>query len=356
MSIQPVEITLCLTPRSRFDIVDVATKISDECGDLLQEYQKVTCCSFHTTAGYIEQRLSARLHYNEKRLAQFIKIHQMLFPPNAGYLHDAMELREELSKSEKERESLNADSHLTFMSAGLKNCVTYTTKPKLPIYFIDLDGVNKHYRRNRSTSILAYNSEEVVYHGKYIIPVTRNHSINALNLKDPRYGLFSHLNKLLEFYGIDKGLIDIGLAREERRTALTVNEYETLLMRNDLPTAMSNPLAYLVQRGKNILQNPASIPGKAMSYATYDIIRLYNELMKNIQLSPHVIERALSFLSKPISHIFRLKRSITLLVSHSVDTGPGSILQGTYQSPILLQYGRAQKGFRCLEITLKKFE
>jgi hypothetical protein len=356
MSIQPVEITFRMTPRSRFDIVDVATKISDEYGDLFQEYQKVTCCSFHTTAGYIEQKLSARLHYNEKRLAQFIRIHQMLFPPNAGYFHDAMELRKELSKSEKERESLNADSHLTFMSAGLKNCVTYTTNPKLPIYFIDLDGVNKHYRRNRTTSILAYNSEEIVYHGKYIIPVTKNDTINALNLKDTRYGLFSHLNELLKFHGIDKGLIDINLAREERRAALTVNEYETLLMRNDLPTAMNNPLAYLVQRGKNLLQNPSSIPGKARSYATYDIIRLYNELMKNIQLNPHVIERVLPFLSKPVSHIFRLKRSITLLVSHSSNKGPGNIVQGTYQSPILLQYGRARKGVHCLEITLKKLE
>jgi hypothetical protein len=157
-------------------------------------------------------------------------------------------------------------------------------------------------------------------------------------------------------YGINKGLIDIALASEESRAALTVNEYETLLMRNDLPAAMSNPLGYVLQRGKQIFQNPASIPGKARSYLTYDIIHLYNELMKNLQLSPSVVERVLSFLSHPVSHLFRLKRSITLLVSHSLDTGPGRIVQGSYQSPILLHYGTAQKKLRCLEITLKKFE
>jgi thiamine phosphate synthase YjbQ (UPF0047 family) len=155
MSIRPREIRLSLKPRSRFDIIDVAATISDEYRDLLQEYRKLTCCSLHTTAGYIDQRLCARLQCSEKRLAHFIRIYQTLFPPNAGYLHDAMELRHELSASEKERESVNGDSHLTFMGAGLKNCVTYDTRPTMPIYFIDLDGVYKQHRRNRTTSILA---------------------------------------------------------------------------------------------------------------------------------------------------------------------------------------------------------
>ncbi|NVL92602.1 MAG: hypothetical protein HWN71_06135 [Desulfobacterales bacterium] len=355
MSIRPAQITLGLTPRSRFDIADVAAKISHEYGDLLKDYRKITCCSFHTTAGYLEQQLCAKLHYSEKRLKQFIRIYQKLFPPNAGYLHDSTELREELSESEKERESVNADSHLTFMSAGLKNCVTYVNGPKLPIYFIDLDGVYKHHRRNRRTTILAYNNEEIVYHGRFFIPAAGEHPINAFNLKDPRYGLFLHLKDLVDSYGIDKGLIDIGLAQEERHAALTVNEYETLLIRNDLPRALSNPLRYIVRRGKKLLQNPASIPGKTRSYATYDIIHLYNELTKNVQLRPSVVEKVLSRLSTPISRIFRLKRHITLLVSNNADTGAGRIVQGTYQSPILLQRQMADKGVRCLEITLRNF-
>ncbi len=141
MSIQPVEITLGLRPRSRFDMIDVAGKISNLYGDLLQNYRKTTCCSLHTTAGYLEQRICARLGYSEKRLDQFIRIFKKAFPPNAGYFHDRMELRAELSECEKEQESFNADSHLTFISAGLENCETYINKPQFPIYFTDLDGV-----------------------------------------------------------------------------------------------------------------------------------------------------------------------------------------------------------------------
>lgn len=355
MSIQPAEITLGLTPRSRFDIVDIATKISDQYGDLLKNYRKITCCSFHTTAGYFEQRFCAKLGYSKKQLDQFIRIYRTLFPQDAGYLHDCMELREELSENEKEREPLNADSHLTFMSAGLQNCVTYINRPNLSIYFIDLDGIYKHHHRNRQTTVLAYNNEEILYHSRFFIPVSGKHPINAFNLKDQRYGLFSHLKDLLDCYGIEKGLIDIRLAPQERHAALTVNEYETLLMRNDLPDAISNPLRYTIRRGKKLVKKPTSIPGKAKSYAMYDIIHLYNKLMKNLQISPSVVDKVLSCLSTPVSRIFRLKRYITLFVSSNVKTGPGRILQGTYQSPILLQHQRARKDVRCLEITLRSF-
>ncbi len=356
MPIQPVEITLDVTPRSRFDIIDVASKISDVYGDLLQNYRMTTCCSFHTTAGYLEQQLCAKLGYSQKRLDRFIRTFQVLFPPNAGYHHDCMELRKDLSEGEKERESPNADSHLIFISAGLKNCVTYFNKPNLPIYFIDLDGVCRHSHRNRKTTILAFNKMETVYHGRFFIPLMGEHPVSSLNLKDPQHGLFSHLNDLLNTYGIDKGLIEIRLAQKERHAALTVNEYETLLMRNDLPEATKNPLRYILRRTQRLLQNPASIPGKARSYVIYDLIHLYNALMKNTQVVHSVVNRVLSHLSTPAFHAFRLKRHINLLVSRDVETGIGRIVQGTYQSPILLQHQRPDKYGRCLEITLRRFE
>ncbi len=61
MGIRPVEITVGITPRSRFDIVEVSSKISELHGDLLQNYKMTACCSFHTTAGYLEQELYAKL-------------------------------------------------------------------------------------------------------------------------------------------------------------------------------------------------------------------------------------------------------------------------------------------------------
>ncbi len=355
MSRQLREITLDLTPRVRIDIIDVAARVSEQYGNVLQDYRKTLCCSFHTTAGYLEQRLCARLGHRKRQLGQFIRVFQKLFPPNAGYSHDCMRLRHELSASEKERESINGDSHLTFMSAGLKNCVTYVNTPKLPIYFIDLDGVYKHHHRTRHTTILAYNQEEHVYYGTFAIPVPPEYPINAFNLKDPRYGLFTHLNDLIASYGIEKGRIDLRLVSEEHHAGLTVNEYETMLMRNDLPEALRNPLRYMVQRGKKLLHNPASIPAKTRDYAVYDLIYLYNEVMDNIQLGRSAIDRAMAYVSAPAARIFRLKRQISLLISNSVEPGPGRIVQGTYQSPILLQYQSTPKGFRGLEITLWNF-
>ncbi len=267
-----------------------------------------------------------------------------------------MPLRQDLNDIEKERESANADSHLTFISAGLKNCVTYVNKPELPIYFIDLDGICKHQPRSRRTLVLAYNREKMLYRGRFAVPVTGEPAVSSLNLKDPRYGLFSHLNDLLKTYGIDRGLVAIALAREEQHAALTVNEYETLLMRNDLPEAMQNPLRYVLSRGKKLLQNPAAIPRKTRSYAIYDLIHLYNELLKNSQIGRAVINKVLSCLSAPVSQIFRLKRHINLLISTGMETGPGRITLGTYQSPILLQHQKPDKDVRCLEITLRRFE
>jgi hypothetical protein len=337
-------------------MADVAGKVNDLYGDLLQNYRMTACCSFHTTAGYLEQRTCARLGYSEKRLAQFIGAFQKLFPPGAGYFHDRMEMREELDESQKEREPFNGDSHLAFIGVGLKNCVTYINSPKLPIYFIDLDGVYKNNRRNRRTTILAYNREEIVYRGKFFVPVSAQHAINSFNLKDNCYGLFSHLNDLLESQGIDKGIIEISLAPEERHAALTVNEYETLLMRNDLPNAMSNPLRYMLRRCRDLLQYPTSIPGKTRSYVIYDLIHLYNKLMKKIHMTNSVVDKVLPRLSLPLTHIFRFKKNIKLLVVGGMRAGSGRIVQGTYQSPILLQYRKADKGVRYLDITLRSLE
>lgn len=355
MSIQPVEITLDLAPRSRFEIIDVAHKLTELYGDLLWGYRKSTCISFHTTAGYLEQQLCARLGHDKKRLDRFISIFKKLFPPNAGYFHDRLELRDELNDTEKEKEPLNADSHLTFISAGLKNCVTYINEPKLPIYFIDLDGVYKNYRRKRKTTILAYNREEIVYRGRFYIPVPGDHAINSFNLRDPRYGLFSHLNELMDSCGIDKGSIDISLGQDESQAALTVNEYETMLMRNDLPDALRNPLRYLLRRTIKLLSNPTSIPGKTRSYFVYDLVHLYNELMEKLRLNSFLAEKVSSSLSVPMTRIFCLKKGISLMVSRN-ENGTWRILQGKYQSPILLQYRSPKKGVRCLQITVKNFE
>ena len=355
MSSRPVEITLGITPNRRFEIIDVAGRIKEEGGDVLSGFRKTLYCSFHTTAGYLDQGVCARMGHSRKQLDPFFRIFQRVFPPNAGYYHDRMQLRDELSATEKEREPINADSHLTFMGAGLRNCVTYMNEPGQPVYFIELDGIYKEHRRRRRTTVLAYNDEEIVHRARVAIPVTDGHLIDSLNLKDSRYGLYERLDEWLDTYGVEKGRIDIRLAAEERHAGLTVNEYETLLMRNDLPRVLADPLRYMVQRGKKLLRHPASIPGKTRDYATYDLIHLFNELMDTVPLGRSVIDRILSVLSTPASRVLGLKRHVTLPVSDSEETGPDRIVQGTYQSPIMVQHACPDSGVRHLDITLRRF-
>ena len=355
MSAQPREMLLHLTPSARFDLIDVAGRIRAQHGDVFTTYKKTLCCSFHTTAGYLDQPFCAALDYSEKRLRQFLLIFQKLFPPNAGYFHDCMHLRTELSASAKAQEPANADSHLTFISAGLQNCVTYTNAGHVPIYFIDLDGISPHAHRTRRTTMLLYNQETVAYRGTFAIPTQTAHPIDAFNLHDPQYGLFAHLQHVIEVSGIEHGRIDIRLAPRERHVGLTVNEYETMLMRNDLPDVLRDPLRYMLRHSKALLANPTAIPAKVRDYALYDLIHLYNEVMDNVQIGRALLERGLSFLSGPAARLFRVKRGIQLFIAGRGAAGQERIMRGTYQSPILIQYQQAEQGVRRLEITLWAF-
>ena len=355
MAVQPVEINLDIRPSRRFEIIDVAALIRDQVGDELRPFRKAAYCSFHTTAGYLEQGVCARLGHSRKQLDPFIRAVQKIFPYDAGYFHDRMQLRDELSESQKEREPVNADSHLTFIGAGLKNCVTYIHRPDEPVYFIELDGIYKQYVRSRRTTVMAFDRTEIVHRGRVAIPVAGGHAIDSFNLKDARYGFFEQLEDWSRQFGVGKGCIDIRLAPEEEHAGMTVNEYETLLMRNDLPQALSDPLRYMLQHGKKLLKHPTSIPGKTRDYVAYDLIHFYNEMMDQVPVGRSVVDRICSVLSTPARRILRLKRHISLLVSDSEETGPGSIVQGTYQSPILVQHQPATNGVRYMDVTLRRF-
>lgn len=353
---QPLEVNLDIVPTSRFQIIDVAPRVRAEVGDALAGFRRVLYCSHHTTAGYLEQGASARLGHSRKQLDPFFRFFQRLFPQDAGYQHDLMHLRDELSEQQKEVEPVNADSHLTFMGAGLKNCVTYLNRPEEPVYFIELDGVFKDIHRQRRTTVLGYQAEEIVHRERLHVPFSSEHMIDAHNLKDPRYGLYDQFEDWLDRYGIDKGRIEMRLAPEERDAGLTVNEYETLLIRDDLPEALRDPLAYMVARGRNLAKNPTSIPGKTRDYASYDLIHLYNEFLEHLPFGRSIVDRIMSVLSTPAYRILNLKRSVSLLVSSSAESGPNRIVSGTYQTPILVQHHLPDDGVRTIDVTLRSFQ
>ena len=179
----PTELRITLAPQRRFEAIDVNMRIAEEAGDVLHRHERALYCSFHTTAGYLDQSLSARLRHDHGHVSKFFGTFHALFPEGAEYRHDKMELRTELSDEQKEVEPRNGDSHLTFIGAGLRNCVTYQTRPDAPVYFVDLDGTCDDVRRQRTTAVVAYDHEQVVVRTSVTIPVSK-HPIDSVNLAD----------------------------------------------------------------------------------------------------------------------------------------------------------------------------
>ncbi len=355
MSSTPTQWTLELTPQARFDVIDVTRHLREELGDLLSRYDRTLYCSHHTTAGFLEQSLCARLGYSRERLGSFLGVFQRLFPPDGNYQHDKMHLRDELSDDQKRVEPKNADSHLAFIGAGLKNCVTYRNQPEVAAHLIDLDGVWEHGVRTRRTTVLGYNDERQVTREEFAIPVSSHH-IDSVNLREERVGLFEWLNDLIARHEIDKGRIEISLDPSEKQTGLTVNEYETLLMRHDLIEVLRDPVRFMADQGRDFLRDPKSIPHRTLNYARYDFVQVINQLIDLTGMNESIVERVVAkFLAAPARRFLRIKRSFNLLVTDSGESQLGSIVQGTYQSPVLVQWNKADGGTRRLQVQLFRF-
>lgn len=356
MSVYPQQIVLDLTPQSRFDIIDVKDKVIEKLDDAFKLYRKAAYCSHHTTAGFLEQSLCSRLHYQKERISSYIKAFKELFPKNAAYRHDIMELRTELTDQERQYEPKNADSHLTFIGSGLKNYVTYLNKPNIPVYFIDLDGIHEHGCRSRQASVMCYNKEEIVYRHSVDVPVSK-HPIDSVNLRDPKLGYLEKLQGLFRKYEIEKGRVDISLDPSEKHAGITVNEYETLLMTNDLVEVLKNPLKFVGEKGRYILHNPQKIASRTKEYAKYDFVQILNELMDAFHISQSLLEKMVArFMALPAQRFLRLKRSVSMLISNGQAKQIANIVQGRYQSPILIQWKEATYQSRRVNLTITRFK
>ena len=355
----PTQLTLELKPQTRYQVIDITRRILDSHGDILKKFKNTLYCSFHTTAGFLEEDQSAALRYRIDRVSPFIGSFQRLFPPNANYRHDQLQLRTELTEAERKVEPKNADSHLVFISAGMKNCVTYKNRLEQPVYFIDLDGINGNNGNQshcRKTAILVFNHEQVVHKAKMDVPVSK-HPIDSINLNDPDLEFMAEINDLIQKLGIRHGKIDIQLGEKEMNAGLTVNEYETMLMKNDLAEVLHNPLKYMAIKGKHALAAPKLIPEKTLNYAKYDLVHVFNVLMDSIGLSETFIEKCLSlFLRLPASHFLGMKRHISLFVSEESTNGNGRVVFGKYQSPILVQWRSTSNKTRRMDVTISEFK
>ena len=349
---EPAEFTVELQPRARFDAIDVRSRILADYGDVLAEFPRAYYASLHTTAGYLEQGLASRLaRQGENGVDLYMDAFRLVFPEDAGYEHDKLELRTELSEDQRAVEPRNADSHLAFMAAGLRACVLYRATDE-PVWFVDLDGINAGQPRRRQTTVLGYTHEIPVWKTRVTIPMS-GHPIDSINLRDPKVGFYELLEEAIARYGVTKGRLRIELNPEERQAGLTVNEYETLLMRHDLMHVLHNPLKFVAEKGRHAWADPRSIPAKTLDYAKYDVVRALNKLVDALGLNESVIERAMArAMAVPAERFLRFKRAVNLLVSDSRSPGHGAIVQGTYQSPILVQWDRASNKARTVDITL----
>jgi thiamine phosphate synthase YjbQ (UPF0047 family) len=355
MHSDPIELTVELTPRARFDVINVRHRAGVLCGSALDAFPRCLYYSSHTTAGYLEQSLASRLTRDRASVEPYVAVFRRLFPEGAPYEHDQLDRRNDLTSAQRAVEPRNADSHLAFIAAGLRTCVSYRNRTADPVYLIDLDGVHDGRPRRRLTTLVGYTVEEEVVRARVPVPVSA-HPVDSINLKDPRLGVYAQLVELVARHGVTHGRVRLELASSERHAGLTINEYETLLMRHDLAHVLRNPLRFAVEKGRHMWANPRAIPAKTRDYAKYDMVRTFNNVFDALGLRESVVERGLArAIALPAARFLRMKRSVSLLVSDRGAGGHGAIVDGTYQSPILVQWHRAARQSREIEVTLSRF-
>jgi thiamine phosphate synthase YjbQ (UPF0047 family) len=345
---KPIDVTLELAPKARFEVVELRSRFVDE-HQALGAFPNHLYWSSHTTAGFLDRSLAARL--SPEHIPAYLEAFRTIFPEGAGYEHDRMERRDDLDAAQRAVEPKNADSHLAFIASGLRPVVTHPNRPGEPVCFVDLDGVVEGRPRRRLARVIGFHNERIVTRTRIEVPVSA-HPIDSINLKDPRLGIYDALGDFVKRAGVEKGRLRIDLDPVERHSALTVNEFETLLMKYDLVEVLRNPLRFVAEKYRHAIADPRALPGKALGYAKYDFVRVMNQGLDTLGLRGSLIEKVMArTLAMPAARFFRMRRSVSLLVSNRAD-GSSGIVEGTYQSPILVQWQRAPRQTRVLDVTL----
>jgi thiamine phosphate synthase YjbQ (UPF0047 family) len=348
----PLELTLELSARERFEMVELRSRFSSEHDESLASYPRCLYWSAHTTAGFLDRSLITRPGLG--RVATYVETLRRIFPEGAGYAHDRLERRKDLDAAQRAVEPRNGDSHLAFIAGGLQPCVTHPNRPGETVCFVDLDGVNEGRPRRRQTRVIGFHRETVAGQMRLRVPLA-GYPIDSINLKAPSLGLYGELAEFVARADVGRGRLHIALGRGERDAALTINEFETLLMRYDLAAILKNPLRFMAEETRHALANPRGVPARALDYAQYDLVRVLNKGLKTLGLHGSLLERVLArTLAVPAARMFRVRRSISLLVAG--EGGRPGPVEGVYQSPILIQWQRAARDVRELDVTLYRLE
>jgi hypothetical protein len=171
-------------------------------------------------------------------------------------------------------------------------------------------------------------------------------------LADRRLGLLDLIDDLIRQAGVEHARVELVLDSSERHVGLTVNEYETLLIQNDLLDVLKNPLRFARQKGRHMVEDPFAIPAKTLSYAQYDAVQILNSLMEALRLDQSSFERLVArVMSLPARCFFRSRR-VSFLAKHSPERNGSRLIRGKYQSPILVQWKAAECQTRRIGLRL----
>ncbi|MGH9347255.1 MAG: hypothetical protein ACRD26_08305 [Vicinamibacterales bacterium] len=353
MAVEPLDLTLELAPKARFDVVELRSRFAAEHRGTLSPFRRCLYWSAHTTAGFLDRSLIARL--SAAGVSTYVEALRSMFPEGAGYAHDSLDRREDLDAAQRAVEPRNADAHLAFIAGGLRSCVTHPNRADESVCFVDLDGVCDGRPRRRLMRVIGFSDESIVARTRIAVPVS-THPIDSINLKDRKVGIYDELQQFVARSGVAKGRLRLALNETERHSGLTINEFETLLMRHDLAEVLRNPLRFAAEKYRHALANPRAVPGKALGYAKYDFVRVLNSGFDALGLRGSIIEKVLAkTLAVPAARFFRMRRSVSLLVSDHGHRGP-VIVEGPYQSPILVQWQKAPREARMLDVSLTRLQ
>ena len=203
--------------------------------------------------------------------------------------------------------------------------------------------------RERQTVIVGFDRERIVAEMSVNVPVSK-HPIDSINLADPRLGVVQSVNDLIKQIGVERARVDLVVDSAERNVGLTVNEYETMLIQNDLVDVLRNPLRFARLRGRHMIEDPLAIPAKTLSYAQYDAVRILNSLMEALRLDQSSFERLMAkVMSFPARCFFRSRR-VSFLATTDAEHSVPQLVRGRYQSPILVQWQPAESQTRRVGI------
>jgi thiamine phosphate synthase YjbQ (UPF0047 family) len=353
--VPPLELTLELRPQARLDVINVRARAREVHGTQLDQYSRCFYASRHTTAGYLPQSLASRLTARPGVISAYLELIRTLFPEGAGYQHDQLDLRHELAPEQRSEEPANADSHLAFMGGGLHACVSYNARRPGPVYFVDLDGTHKGVSRTRSTTMVGYDREVEVARMTVDVPVS-SHPIQAVSLKDTKLGFYEELSEFIGRCDVSRGRVRLELDAAEPHASLTINEYETLLMQHDLAEVLRNPLKFAAEKARHAWNDPFAVPAKAIGYAKYDLVCALNRVVDRLGLGSSRLEGLMArTLAVPASRFLRMRRSVDLFVSDAAQPGRPAMVEGIYQTPILVQWRPACRASRKINVSLTQF-